>query len=244
MKILLLGDSHTYGYGLPARQLSYTGHFVRQLSRAGRAVTVEAYAHLSLPESTALLARLPLHHYDLIVLQLGSDIIRRRMPGSTAGRAVAGPVLPRLQFTAQNSQPGPSRMLKRAGMMARTLMNVAASMVSALWCPTGLTQLLTLLRPHRHTVLLMTPFPCQMPLEQLARQRSRSLLMKIAGSQLFSIFDTQAVARPRDEHFLTGSPEYLNGVSHELIGQALFEFYQSAPTIITVQTSNKNQSPT
>ena len=218
MKILLLGDGHTYGYGLSARQLSYTGHFVRQLSRTGRSVTVETYAHLTLPESTALLTRLPLNQYDLIVFQPGPDLIQQSVPGS-------GLVLP--------------GFVKRLRAVKNTLLNVAASVISPLACPGRLAQLLTLLRPYRHTVVLMTPFPCRTSLGQWQRERSRLVLLKEGMDQAFSVFDTGAVVQPREEYFLPGDDEHLNGVSHELIGRALFDFYQSAPTIVTVHATNR-----
>ena len=96
MTILLLGDEHTYGYGLSARQLSYVGHFVRRLSHTGRSVTVDAYAHTTLPESVRLLSRLPLNQYDLIVLQPGPDLFRHPFRSRSESR-VAVPVLPILK---------------------------------------------------------------------------------------------------------------------------------------------------
>lgn len=222
------------------RQLSYVGHFVRQLSRTGRAVTVESYAHLTLPDSTALLARLPLHQYDLIVLQLGPDLIQRNFNRHAMVRPVAVPALPILNQPIQTrSHAALPQLVKRVGRIGKTLVNVAASVVPGFGCPGGLAQLLTLLRPYRHTVLLMTPFPCRTVPERWARARSRSVLLETGTSQAFSVFDTGSVVQPRDEYFLTGDNEHLNAVSHELIGRALFDFYQSAPTIVTVHTTNR-----
>ena len=239
MKILLLGDGHAYGYGLstcgsPARQLSYVGHFVRQLSRSGRSVTVEAYAHLTLSESTALLARLPLGQYDLIVLQPGPDLAGRNvLRPARSVRSAAGFALPILNPPVLgSSRPTPPDVRKRMGAIARTLCNVALSLVPTVSCPGGLRQLLTLLRPYRHTTVLMTPFPRRT--WQWSQKRSRSVLLRHGTNQAFSVFDTGAVVGPRDEYFLTGDEEHLNAVSHELIGRALFDFYQSAPTIVTI----------
>ena len=239
MNILLLGDGHIYGYGLSARQLSYTGHFVRQLSRAGRAVTVEAYAHLTLPESTAMLARLPLSHYDLIVLQFGPDILQRSVRGIGPDRSAVGPVLPVLPPAPAGSRPARRKLLQHVGTVGKTLLNIAASVAPAVSCPGELSRLLTLLRPYRHAAVLMTPFPCRASVEQWTREQGRSVLLEEGAEQTFSIFDTGAVVQPRDEYFLTGDDEHLNAVGHELIGRALFDFYQSAPTIVTVQ-NNRN----
>lgn len=241
MNVLLLGDSHTYGYGLSARQLSYMGHFVRQLSRTGQSVTVEAHAHLTLPESTAMLAQLPLSQYDLIVLQLGPDLIQRTFPGNGPVRLVACPPLPTLKLpVGVGCRPACPGLLNRVEIFGKMLLDVAASVVSAVSCPGELARLLTVLRPYRHTVLLMTPFPHRAGLEQWPRERSRSVLLAAGASRAFSVFDTGAVVQPRDEYFLVNDNEHLNAVSHELIGRALFNFYQSAPTIVTIQTTRPN----
>lgn len=242
MEILLLGDGHAYGYGLGVRQLSYVGHFVRQLTRTGRAVTVEAYAHLTLRESTATLGRLPLGQYDLIVLQPGFDLIRRGAATGGPVPLVVGPVLPALNRAAQpGNRISLSKGMQRVGDTGKTLFDVVASVVPTVGCPDGLAQLLTLLRPYRHMTLLMTPFPRRTLLGQLAGAQSRSVLLEEGMDQAFSVFDTGAVVQPREEYFLTGDGEHLNAVSHELIGRALFDFYQSAPTIVTVQTINRNE---
>ena len=241
MNSLLLGDGHAYGYGLSARQLSYTGHFVRRLSRAGRSVSVEAYAHLTLPESTDMLARLPLSQYDLIVLQLGPDLVGRAIPGSGPAHSAVGDGLPILHQPGRMSGPATRPTSpKHIGTVGQTAFNIAASAFSSLSCPGRLAELLTLLRPYRHMVLLMTPFPCRTWPGQWLRERSRSVLLEEGARRGFSVFDTASVVQPRDEYFLTGDDAHLNAVSHELIGRALFEFYQSAPTIVTVQTTNRN----
>ncbi|GAB3643831.1 hypothetical protein GCM10027423_44680 [Spirosoma arcticum] len=203
-------------------------------------MSVEAYAHLTLPESTALLDRLPLSQYDLIVLQLGPDLIQRTVFQKKPVRSAGVRVLPILNQPIQaSSRAALPQLMKRVGRIGKTLLDVAASVVPGFGCPAALAQLLTLLRPYRHTVLLMTPFPCRTVPEQWARARSRSVLLATGMSQAFSVFDTEAVVQPRDEYFLTGDNEHLNAVSHELIGRALFDFYQSAPTIVTVHTTNR-----
>lgn len=240
MNILLLGDEHAYGYGLSGRQLSYMAHFVRQLSRTGRSVAVEAYSHLTMRESTTLLARLPLHQYDLIILQLGPDLIERRLPALYRTDARKPVVKEPVLFPGKAA---PAGWLKQTGRIAKKLFNLAASAVPLLNCPGGLVSLLALLRPHRHNVLLMTPFPSEIWLDQWTREQSRLVLVEQGRSQLFSVFDTSNVVQPRDEFFLPDSREHLNGISHELIGRALFDFYQSAPTIVTVQSINPNELP-
>ena len=242
MNILLLGDEHAYGYGLSGRQLSYMAHFIRQLSRTGRSVAVEAYSHLTLRESTDLLARLPLHQYDLIILQLGPDLIERRIPGSNPTEAPLS-VLKELVSIPGKAEPAGAGLLKQTRTVAKKLFNLVASAVPSLNCPGGLVNLLTLLRPYRHTVLLMTPFPSETWLDQWMREHSRLVLLEQGRNKSFSVFDTNDVVQPRSEFFLTDDREHLNGASHELIGRALFDFYQSAPTIVTVQRINRNELP-
>ena len=234
MTILLLGDEHTYGYGLSARQLSYVGHFVRRLSRTGRAVTVDAHAHATLPESVQMLARLPLNQYDLIVLQLGPDLLQHSFRSRLESRA-AVPVLPVLKPAELRADRPKKRPFVAA---AGQLLNIAASVAPPVGRSAELMRLLTLLRPYRHKTLLLTPFPCRIWPEQWLRERGRSVLLKQGTSQAFSVFDSGSIVRSRDEYFLTGDDEHLNAVGHELIGRALFDFYQSAPTIVTVQTTN------
>ena len=241
MKILLVGDSHIYGYGLSVGQLGYPGHLIRQLSRTGRSVTIEAYVHLTVSEMTTMLARLPLNQYDLILLQLGPDIIQRGIPDSSYTEAMVSPLLPILSQPAgvRNKPAERVGLLKRVNAIGKTWFDLAASVFSTVNCPGQLAQLLNLLRPYRHTVILMTPFPCRSSLEQWMRARSRSVLLEEGPTQGFSVFDTKNIVQPRDEYFLTDDNEHLNAISHELISHALFDFYQSAPTIVTVQTINR-----
>lgn len=105
--------------------------------------------------------------------------------------------------------------------------------------PALLTELLTPLRPFRHTVVLLTPLPHQNRAVRHRRDRFRRLLMRKADRQLFSLFDTSAWLLPRPEYFLDDSSSVLNAVSHELLGRSLYTFYQSAPTIVTVQPTRR-----
>lgn len=238
MNVLLLGDEHTYGYGLPGRHLSYVGHFIRQISRAGRAVSVDAYAHLTAAEVLNLLTRLPLNRYDLILLQFSSDWLSRpsRFGHPAANRRTGRAPVPPL------AEPDSLSWLGRLGATAAEW--VAFRSVNALWWMRKPTPhclaLLRLLRPFRHNVLLLTPFPELTPASQWQHRRSRATLLREGYNQLFSVFDTDQVVRPREEYFLKNDPRHLNAVSHELMGHALFEFYQSAPTIVTIPTFRRS----
>lgn len=218
MNVLVIGDEHTYGYGLSEGKLSYLGHFIRQISRAGGAITVEAYAHLTMPQLSSTLAQLPLNRYDLIILQFNCNLFQSVNANGLGAQRVAIPIVP--------------YQLKVLGTM----------LLSMVWPPYGLTgikALLNQLRPYRHNVLLLTPLPHRGLIRRWLQKRSRTVLLNEADKQVFSVFDSEQVIRPREEYFLPDDPEHLSAVSHELLGRELFDFYQSAPTIITIQSSRR-----
>lgn len=220
MNILVLGDKHVYGYGLPARQLSYVGHFVRQVSQSGRAVFVEAYAHSTMPEVLSTLARASLGRYDLIVLQPGPDWLLPQ-PGATSfGRGDA-----------------PSRWKLLTRLLITGGLN---KLFGNQPLPQDLSAVLTALRPYRHNVLMLTPFPRQERVSRCVQRWGRAVLLREGNKQLFSVFDTNSLIQARDEYLLPNDDPHLNAVSHELIGRGLFDFYQSAPTIVTVQAIRRN----
>lgn len=189
MKVLILGDEHISGCGLQAGQLSYVSHLVRQMSRAGQPVRVEAWICSTPAHTLATLARLPLSRYDLILVQ-ASDAFSEVHPG------------------------WPVWLLR---------------------LPAALSAVLQLLRPYRHTVVFMTPMPHQNRVVQRRRNRLRAALLRRTIRQVFSVFDTSQVLAPRPEYFSDRDAQYLNASGHELLGRSLFAFYQSAPTIVTIQ---------
>ena len=232
MNVLVIGDEHTYGYGLLGGKLSYIGHFIRQISRSGRGVTVEAYAHLTMAQTIAVLAKLPLNRYDLIMLQLDHTLLQE--PASQTG-CLPLETLPIPPMTALSAPPNLQGLRNRMRI-------VGAALRSIVWPNRPLTSvsvLLDELRPYRHNVLLLSPFPHQEPLGRWLRRCARLVLLREAEKRLVSVFDTDSVIRPREEYFLPNDASHLNAVSHELLGRALFDFYQSAPTIITVQTTRR-----
>lgn len=108
----------------------------------------------------------------------------------------------------------------------------------AIWLrrlPPALSAVLQLLRPYRHTVVFMTPMPHQNRAVQRRRNRLRAGLLRRTIRQAFSVFDTSQVLLPRPEYFSDTDAQHLNASSHELLGRSLFAFYQSSPTIVTVQ---------
>ncbi|GAB2561248.1 SGNH/GDSL hydrolase family protein [Spirosoma areae] len=227
MNVLVVGDEHTYGYGLPGGKLSYIGHFIRQISRSGQGVSVDAYAHQTMPQVLTTLAKLPIEQYDLILLQLDYTAIQPPEPVKPAGsNNISLPCLPGV-FPKADHTIGASP----ASLIAATM----RFMLSPTGVGTGLSALLTQVRPYRHKVLLLTPFPHREPIRRWVNKHSRAVIVQEANDQLVSVFDTDSVIRPRDEYFLTNDAKHLNAISHELLGRSLFDFYESAPTIVTVQ---------
>ena len=225
MNVLVIGDEHTYGYGLSAGKLSYIGHFIRQISQTGQAVSVEAYAHLTMTQLLSTLAQLPLNRYDLIMLQLDHTLMQLTQSTLLNSLCVSVPILPHEVSNRTLQTKG-----RRVGAIGTGLLSFVRPMPSL-----SISALLKKLRPYRHNVLLLTPFPQREWISQWLHQRSRTVVLNEAGDQLFSVFDVDSVIRPREEYFLADDKEHLNDISHEVLGRSLFDFYQSAPTIVTVQ---------
>lgn len=215
MKILIIGDQHVTGYGLSARQVGFVGHFVRQISRTGQAVTIEAYPQPDLSAVCALLTNQALDQYDLIIWQ--------------SGCLEQSVIEPPARSVATCWQWVTGRVRRLMGPVARTH-------------PAFITlhTILRLLKPHRHKVLIMTPVPQVNKQTQWWQEQGRQRLLEAGCQQGFSVFDTSRYVHPTAEYFLTHDPTYLNAVGHELAGRALFDFYQATPTIVTIRSVRKN----
>ncbi len=215
MKILVIGDQHTTGFGLPAGQVGFVGHFVRQISRAGQAVTAETHTSASLTDVQTLLSQLSLENYDLIIWQSGEGCWP--VPARPTNRLSA------------------ARQWLRQRIPARSIPVFGVEET-----PTELMTVLQLLRPHRHKALIMTPVPAQNRRLYRWCEQGRQLLLRQGYQQGFSVFDTSRHIRPTAEYVLDHLPAFLNAVSHELVGRALFDFYQATPTIVAIRPVRKN----
>lgn len=215
MKILVIGDQHTTGFGLPAGQVGFVGHFVRQISRAGQAVTAETHTSASLTEVRTLLSQLSLENYDLIIWQSGEGCWP--VPARATNRLLA------------------AGQWLRQRIPARSILAFGGQATSA-----EPMSVLQLLRPHRHKVLIMTPVPIQNRQLYGYYEQGRQLLLRQGYEQGFSVFDTSRHIRPTPEYALDHMPNFLNAVAHELVGRALFDFYQATPTIVAIRSVRKN----
>lgn len=215
MKILVIGDQHTTGYGLPAGQVGFVGHFVRQISRAGQAVTAETHPSTRLTDVQALLSQLPLENYDLIIWQCGEGCWPG--PAKPTGRlaAVGTWIRQRFFFGSAGAVGVPENTVELMAVLQR-------------------------LRPHRHKVLIMTPAPTPNRYLYPWCEQGRQVLLRQGQQQDFSVFDTSRHVRPTPEYFLDRLPAFMNAVAHELVGRALFDFYQATPTIVAIRSVRKN----
>lgn len=233
MKVLVIGDEHTYGYGLPVGKLSYLGHFIRLISRTGQDVSVEAYAHLTRLQTAQTLAQLPLNRYDLIILQFNHNLLQPT--SALVSEELHGKV---------SALPHPFAQMRSAISNwynpGKTSIRDLLAMLWPLQRLRDISALFNHLRPYRHNVLIVTPLPQRTKFNQWLQKRSRSMLLTEADKQLFSVFDSDLVIQPREEYFLPNDAEHLSAVSHELLGRVLFDFYQSAPTIVTIQSTRRD----
>lgn len=244
MRILIIGDRHVGGYGLTAGQPSFVGHFIRQISQAGRSVEVEAYVHSTISAMQSTLEKLPLERYDLILIQTGQGCADHPAglgavfaAGSTTIPDLSGDLLlpPHLQLIPVSKPQGPGEQMIEWGRFM--LMKGLASLGKLPRVNTvrqELEKLLVLLKPHRHKVILLSPFPHREASIQWLRQAGKTLVMQSEVRRLFSVFDSDTVVCPREEYFLPNDTGYLNAIGHELIGLALFDFYVAAPTIVSI----------
>ena len=251
MKIVIVGDRHVGGQGLAAGQLSFVGHFIRQINQTGRPVSVEAYAHSTLSAMTATLAQLPLEQYDLVIVQAGQGCMDHP---AGLGALFVQPTDNYIDISGDLMLP--NWLQPMAGTSAR--MGVARRLLSVynLVCIKSLaklgklprlhtvrqelTELLTVLRPHRHKAMLLTPFPHRELVRHWLRQQGRALFLRQDVRQVFSVFDSDSVIQPREEYFLDTDEGYLNAVGHELVGRALFDFYVAAPTIVSIHSPRRS----
>jgi hypothetical protein len=232
MNVLVIGDEHTYGYGLTNGRLSFIGHFIRQIKLTGQAVSVDVYAHLTMAQVASTLAHLPLSRYDLIIFQPDQLLIQ---PTERDFMNAPSLTMPSLPYSLINP-PGTGRKTVFTGL--KSLATLVRSVIkSAHTLP--ISVVLKQLRPYQHNVLIITPLPHQERLTRWLRLRVRALLLREAERQTVSVFDADTVIRPQEEYFLPNDADHLSAVSHELLGRSLFDFYLSAPTIITIQSTRR-----
>lgn len=246
MKLLIIGDRHIGGYGLAAGQLSFVGHFVRQISQTGRSVSVEAYVQATLSASYATLCQLPLEQYDLIVVQTGQGCLDHPagFGGLLAATSDEAPDLSGQLVLPPHLMPLPASVPTGVwSSLARlTLLRTLAGLSLLPRVQTvrrELRALLSLLHPYRHKVLLLSPFPQCGRVERWLRQKGRDVLLTEGLRRSFSLFDTDRVIQPREEYFLPDGL-HLNAIGHELVGRSLFDFFLAAPTIVSIHSIRRS----
>lgn len=243
--LLVIGSCQTYGYGLAAGQ-SFVDQFIRRLEQSGQQVKADYYAPVSLQAVRYLLPKLPLHKYNMILLQGGHfelqqspsfmSLFAKQRKRNELVIAVPADVeaLRNLSPLVKNrtaTQPG--NWLVSQMKLAFLQMMAGFRLVTRLNdVNRNLRSILQSLRSHRHKVLLLTPLPHREPVSRWLRSRGRNVFIEVATRQGFSIFDTHTLIQPREEYFIANDPAHLNAVGHELIGSRLFDFYRAEPIVL------------
>lgn len=205
IRVLVIGDFHTYHV---PDQRRFTEQFARRLRQTGRPVTVTCYTPFALSAVPPLLAQIPLHRYDLIVLQVGHNALqdvredgRKPLAQSSSNfinflRGLTPGTLVRL------------RTIVRLGTVRQELQAI-----------------LNCLQPYRQNVVILTPFPHRESFSHWLRKQGQRLLIRAGKRGNMQILDVYRLIKPREEYFLSGDSAHLNASSHELIGAHLYELY-------------------
>ncbi len=109
--------------------------------------------------------------------------------------------------------------------------------------PARLAEALTVLYPHRHRVVVLTPFPRRGLVAGWSRQLTGAWWRWTVRRAGYSVFDVGRVIEARDAYFVTGDRTRLNAVSHELLAQELFDYCQAVPTVLTTQSIKPPSEP-
>lgn len=244
MRILLIGDSHSYGYGLSLNQRSFIDQFTAQLEEQGYCPYVTSYVSLPVAKMRDIIAQLPLARFDLIIiqptqntrLQLSSfwSLFRtkaidrydqheiRPQPTSLAGLRTypihsleVVPANPLARFR-QALQYGLLTLAKPLGLL-RQFRSVQHEWMT----------LIERLHTHRYKVIMLTSVPQREPVGQWLDQQIREIMLDEGKQQGLTVLDTTAIISPEDTFFLPSDPSHLSAVGHEVLGQALVDCYQA-----------------
>lgn len=250
MKILIIGDQHVGGYGLSAGQLSFIGHFVRLIRQTGHTVSVEAYAHSTLSAIRLMLSQLPLEQYDLVIIQAGKGCLDHPAGNGALWIHDSGQYADLsgdLVLPACLQLPVEQRLEKKAGWLSKAAYLLYVKTMARFGqlprvhtVKQEMKALLTLLKPYRHKVLMLSPFTHRDPIVRWLRQEGRALFLQEDVRQMFSVMDSDTVIQSREEYFLPTDEGYLNAVGHELVGHALFDFYLAAPTVVAIHSIRRS----
>lgn len=232
MHLLILADTTLSGQELPHRN-TYTEQFVRRLERAGHQVVVSYHLPMTLQRAARLLSDLPLHRYDLILLQLGNlelqyppqnaevSLHRRLLntpvalpPSFLRNRLLAWLRFQQFRLTARRKRTGWRAALERQ-----------------------LENVLYPVQLHGHRTILITPFPHRKMEHRWMRQQGAQLFFEMGRRIGVSVFNTHAVVQERDEYFSDPGSDggCLSASTHELLGNTLYDFYRGVPVYLAKQ---------
>lgn len=214
VKILIIGDKQAQGYGLRAGQ-GYVEQLARRIEKTGKRVFVEYHVPVELSMATSILYYLHIYRYDLVILQMGHQYVKNypfslnevgNNPNTNESWQRVFGTIKALSLTIRNK-------IKRVQRLRDVIFH--------------LSDTLHYLQPYNHKVILMTPFPHMEAVANWYHQETRKLFCKMGVSYGTPVLDTYELIQRSTEFFLPNDSEQLSPVSHELIGCALFDAYQS-----------------
>lgn len=215
---------------MAARQ-SYVGQLARRLAREGLSLTVECHASLSLAAMTSLLPRLPLQHYDLIVLQPGHAELQR--PASLRSLFASSPQ--RLTLDNPAGKTANSWFSQLQDGMLLTGLRLLAGLLGLPRLRHTRYELRTVLdglQSWGHNVIIVTPFPHRDPISNWLRQRGRRVFMEEGYRAFMPVFDAYGLLDVGDVCFLRDNQSQLNALGHELVGSGLYDFLRAGVQIV------------
>ncbi len=193
MNILILGGKQAFGPGLPPGR-GYVAQLVRRVRAQGQTIAVDHHP-VSLAEAIALIPRLRLERYDLILLQF--DQVPLPLPVMAPARLAL-----RLKLRLGGSRLAVWQPVRQQ-----------------------LATVLTQLRAYRHRVVLLGPLPHRQPLEnQLAQLARRVVYAPLCHDCQVFLFDVSQHLTGSEAEFQSNSTNQLSAVAHEVLGSELHTF--------------------
>ncbi len=238
--VLVLGSRHVYGQGVADGE-SFVAQLSRRLCREGLSLSVECHAPVSMDSMAALLPRLPLRQYDLIVLQAGhEELLHTTAIGALLSGKPPSPVWcePTVDGTETGRRPtarGIDWLGYMSTMLDLTLLRAVAAIVGIprlQQTRRALRTILDSLQPYGHNVVLLTPFPHQDAVSGWLRKQGRAMFLEEGSRAFMPVFDAHALLNMGDVCFLTDNSARLNAVGHEVLGSALYDFYRIGTTVV------------
>ncbi|WP_143092799.1 hypothetical protein [Arsenicibacter rosenii] len=232
LKILVIGGSAAQGDNLSAGN-SFAEQFARRIEQSGQPVFMEYHTPIDLNKVTNVLYYLNIHRYDLILLQMGHSFLTE--PGHFSELLIRKTHQPANTMTLLPEESaflthGNSWFNKLKGQVKKGFLHTLNS-VNRIGRLRDLVYYLSdalhYLQPYGYKVVLLTPVPDQSPVNDWLRKQGRALFVRMGEAYGIPVFDTQTHIKNGEEYFESADDSRLSGVSQELLGSELYEFYEN-----------------